>query len=533
MPAGNVRVQQVARGRADPLRECRISSLFGDVALATLSDANGQLAFEDVPSQYFGFQDGHPIDSLEVFYGQSIAFLDSGRRWFDINQFRFNRSWYIGARSTRALVTDALGGGPLMDAVVVQGSTPEQGFVGKTLEGGSFVVTRDFAGRATASRQSQRGGRTIVHAGVDRTARRRPRRAAAAARAASAARGLRPPRTRRGHGDGRRPESRTPAARDAAHLAAGVVRGRRRGCPDPVVAADRRRSGDRRTQAFQAGIAVPGGNLAATELTTGPVTTLLKAGHRRRLRAGRRRPRPARHSARPRCEHAVRRQRSVPRLLGHRPDDTQLLAGPAAAFGARRRRGACAELRRHAGSALVFQLPDLAGSLQGSQWLVLLQGSQVSGGSTLRHSELISLPRPIPDSFHLPPHPSFPTISSPAEGATVPAAGFTVQFALPADSIYAIIELRSDQGGELLLWQVYVVGIQTQFAFVKLPSEAETPLKSGRTWSLTVTAALRSPEVLPDIPDPYRDQAGFVQSIGTSERGVRVVASRTITITTN
>jgi hypothetical protein len=48
-----------------------------------------------------------------------------------------------------------------------------------------------------------------------------------------------------------------------------------------------------------------------------------------------------------------------------------------------------------------------------------------------------------------------------------------------------------------------------------------------------VTAALRGPEVLPNISDPYRDQAGFVQSIGTSERGVRVVASRTITITTN
>jgi hypothetical protein len=144
---------------------------------------------------------------------------------------------------------------------------------------------------------------------------------------------------------------------------------------------------------------------------------------------------------------------------------------------------------------------------------------------------LVSLPRPAVDTFRLPP--SFPSIFSPAEGATVPASGFTVQFALPADSIYATIELRSDAGGELLLWQVYVVGIQTQFAFVQLPPEAVTPLQPGRTWSLTVTAALRSPEVLPNISDPYRDQAGFVQSIGTSERGLRVVASRTITITTN
>jgi len=532
MPAGNVRVQQVARGRADPLRECRISSLFGDVALATLSDANGQLAFEDVPSQYFGFQDGHPIDSLEVFYGQSIAFLDSGRRWFDINQFRFNRSWYIGARSTRALVTDALGGGPLMDAVVVQGSTPEQGFVGKTLEGGSFVVTRDFAGRATASRKSQRGGRTIVHAvSIERP-------------------------------DGDHVELplqrvlRAPlGAFDRHGLVAGTVTG-----ADP--SREHRLRVTRRISqqewyedvaegvpipsslpidvdpaathaAFQAGVAVPGGNLAATELTTGPVTTLLKAGIVADFA-------PVEGGLVP-LDIPLDLVANTPFVVsGAFPASSDIDRTTLSySLALLQPSGRVVDVARALsyvdtpGSALVFQLPDLAGSLQGSQWLVLLQGSQVSGGSTLRHSELISLPRPIPDSFHLPPHPSFPTISSPAEGATVPAAGFTVQFALPADSIYAIIELRSDQGGELLLWQVYVVGIQTQFAFVKLPSEAETPLKSGRTWSLTVTAALRSPEVLPDIPDPYRDQAGFVQSIGTSERGVRVVASRTITITTN
>jgi hypothetical protein len=524
-------MQQVARGRADPLRECRISSIFGDVALATLSDANGQLGFEDVPAQYFGFQDGHPIDSLEVFYGQAIAFLDNGRRWFDVYQFRFERAWYIGARSTRALVTDALGGGPLMDAAVVQGSTPSQGFVGKTLEGGSFVVTRDFAGRATASRRSQRGGRTIVHAlSIERP-------------------------------DGDHVELplqrvlRAPlGAFDRHGLVAGTVTGAD-GSRDHRLRVTRRISQQEWWEdlvegvpipsslpidvdpatthaAFQAGLAVAGGNLAATELTTGPVTTLLKAGIVADFVP---------------VEGSVVAQDIALDLVANTTfvvseaftqasadiDRTTLVY----ALALRQPSGRVVDVARALsyidtpGSALVFTLPDLTGSLQDHQWLALLQGSKVSGGSTLRHSSLISLPRPAADSFRLPA--TFPSISSPAEGATVPASGFTVQFTLPADSVYAILELRSDAGSELRLWQVYVPGNQTQFGFVQLPTEAETPLKPGPTWSLTVTAALRGAEVLPNIPDPYRDQAGFVQSIGTSERGVRVLASRTISITTN
>ncbi|HEU4418208.1 MAG TPA: hypothetical protein VFT55_04675 [Planctomycetota bacterium] len=531
MPAGNVRLQQVARGRADPLRECRISSIFGDVALATLSDPAGQLAFEDVPSQYFGFQDGHPIDSLEVFYGQSIAFLDNGRRWFDVYQFRFNRAWYIGARSTRALVTDALGGGPLMDAVVVQGSTPLQGFVGKTLEAGSFVVTRDFAGRATASRRSQRGGRAIVHAvSIERP-------------------------------DGDHVELplqrvlRAPlGAFDRHGLVAGTVTGadtsrehrlrvtRRiaqqewwedvaEGVPIPSslpIDVDPATT----HAAFQAGLAVAGGNLAATELTTGPVTTLLKAGIVADLV-------PVEGGAVAQ-DIALDLAATTPFVVsgaftGASADIDRTTLTYALAL--RQPSGRVVDVARALsyidtpGPALVFVLPDLTGSLQGSQWLALLQGTTVSGGSTLRHSSLVSLPRPSPDSFQLPA--SFPVISSPAEGAAVPAAGFTVQFTLPSGTVYATIELRSDSGGELLLWQAYVPGNQTQFAFVQLPPEAVTPLRPGRTWSLTVTAALRGIEVLPNIADPYRDQAGFVQSIGTSERGVRVLASRTITITTN
>ncbi|HEX6810345.1 MAG TPA: hypothetical protein VF384_01865 [Planctomycetota bacterium] len=534
MFAGNVRVQHIVRGRADTLRESRISTVLGDVALATTSDANGQLYFEDLPSEWFGFQDGLAKDADEVFYGQALAFLEDGRRWFDIYEFTFERPWYVGARSSRAIVTDALGGGPLMDAVIVQGSVPGQGFIGKTLESGTFVVTRDFAGRATASRRSQRGGRTIVHAfSIERPdgehielPLQRVLRAPLGAfdrhgLVAGDVTGADPSREHR-----LRVTRRISRQEWWADVAEGV----------PIPSSLPIDVDPATTHAaYQAGVAVAGGNLAAAELATTPVPTLLKAGIV--------------------ADFVPVEGGFVPLdipldLVADTPfvvsgaftgasadiDRTSLTYALALLQPSRRvvdvARGlGYADVPGPPDPSLTFVLPELIGSLEENQWLVLLQGSKVVGGATLSHSSQISLPRAPGSTFQLPT--GFPTISSPAEGAAVPATGFTLQFGLPPGSIYATIELRSDTGAELRLWQATVPGTATQFSFVQLPPEAVTPLVAGRTWSLSVTAAFDGPEVLPDISDPYRDQSGFAQSIGTSERGVRVVASRTITITTN
>jgi len=164
LQAGNVRVQQVLRGRADDLRPVRLSTQTGDVALFATSDGLGQAIFEDVPAGFLGFQTGRPRPPDRALYGQGIAFLDGGRRWFDFPQFVQERTWVVGGRRSRALVCDDLGGGPIRDAAVVQGRVPGEGFVADTGDGGTVVVSRDFADRGTASLRQVRAGITRIAA---------------------------------------------------------------------------------------------------------------------------------------------------------------------------------------------------------------------------------------------------------------------------------------------------------------------------------------------------------------------------------
>lgn len=63
IPAGNLRIQAVKRGRGEGFRRASVSSLFGSVAQVGMCDAAGQAIFEDVPSRWFGFQDAHLLDN--------------------------------------------------------------------------------------------------------------------------------------------------------------------------------------------------------------------------------------------------------------------------------------------------------------------------------------------------------------------------------------------------------------------------------------------------------------------------------------
>jgi hypothetical protein len=188
-----------------------------------------------------------------------------------------------------------------------------------------------------------------------------------------------------------------------------------------------------------------------------------------------------------------------------------------------------------AGNDLAITLPPLTGPLAGHGWLVLLDGSFASNGTTLRCSTLISLPR----DGALPRFPrtdvafaGFPAITSPADGATVSAAGFTVQFALPANTAYAFVELNSSVGGDTRLWQVLVPPERSEVVFVTLPPDIATPLVAGRTWTLAVSAFFGDGRFTAER-DPYLDLATFWQSIGATERGVTHVTRRTIQVTTN
>lgn len=537
LPAGNIRVQQVLQGRAELFRPSRLSSLRGDVALATAGDGNGHVLFEDVPAEYFGFQDGRAIDSHDVLYGQSVGFLEVGTRWLDAYQFLFERDWYLGGRQSRTYVSDALGGGPLEDAGVVQGIVPGQGRVGFTSEGGTIFANRDYAGRATATRRSVRDGHAITHAFSIEVPNGEH---------------LELPLQR---------VLRTPlGAFDRHGLVAGSLTGvdpanqhalrvtRRlslqewwdeivEGGPAPsAVPLDVDPAATH--GAFVVGVPAVGGHLAAIEYQSpGGVETLQKVGIVADLVPveGQRVSQDVALDASATAGFLV-----AGALLGAPPelDVAQLSLSLALQQPSGRIVDVARGLRGNhvvSGNDLLFTLPPLDGALAGNGWLALLDGSQASGGSTIRCSTLISLPRPssLPAfplgavAFH-----AFPEISAPANGATVPATGFTVQLALPADALHGAIELRSESPTDTLLWQGLLHPHATQFVFVTLPADVATPLIPGRTWQLTVSAAFGDGPVS-GTPKPYENLSTFAQSIGAVERGVTQVTRRTIQITTN
>src|SRR5204863_9824697 len=103
---------------------------------------------------------------------------------------------------------------------------------------------------------------------------------------------------------------------------------------------------------------------------------------------------------------------------------------------------------------------------------------------------------------------------------------------VPPSAIYGLLELRSELPGDTLLWEVMLPPALTQVVFVTLPQPAESPLKPGRTYTLTVSAFFANEAIAGSLP-PYRDFTPYVQSIGDVERGVTQVTRRSIQITTN
>lgn len=527
--AGNIRVQQVVRARADPFQPARLSSLAGDVALFTTSDANGQVLFEDMPAGFYGSQEGRRRNVVEVFYGQAVGFLEGGRRWLDSFQFLFDRQWFVGTRSCRGLLVDSVGGGPILDAALVEGNQAGQGFLALSRENGQVFGDRGFRGRATATVRTARDGSSITH-GVS----------------------VELPSSDHFEFPLQR-VLRTPlGAFDRHGLVAGeltgatptslhAIRSTRRITPqqwwDDVVDGIPLKTSlpidvDPATThlEFQVGVDRVGGHVSAIEfLSPGGKNTLQRVGVLADFEP---------------TEGALVSQ-DIP--LDLVADTAFSLVGatsnvdPAVdlntlglSLGLIRENGRLVEIGRDLDGSydtvtpnnLTFTLPALSGDLLNNQWLALLEGSTVAGGVTSSHASLVPMSGPATQGFTFP---DFPTLVSPAPGASVPVAGFTTNFTLPAGAVGGMVELRSP-GTDLLLWQVFVRPETTGFTFVALPTEAETPLQSGRTYTLTITAWFGTIDI--DTPNVFGDFVSFAQTIGIIEAGVTQISRRSITITT-
>lgn len=529
LPAGNIRVQQVLRGRADDRQPVRLSSDPGDVALFSTSDALGQAIFEDVPAGFLGFQTGRPRSPDRALYGQAIQFLDGARRWFDFPQFVQERSWVVGGRRSRALVCDELGGGPIRGAAVVQGRVAGEGFIADTGDSGTVFVSRDFARRATASARQVRAGITRIAAisiedpngdHLELTLPRLLRTPVAAFdRHGLVAGSLTSV-------DGSREHSlRATRLLDLQEWWDDVVENRPTRAALPLDVDPASTHG-----AFQSGVPTAGGHLAAIEFTVaGPSRTLQKVGLLQDLV--------------PEEGATVARDLPLDLVVGTPTTLVGALAGldPAIAAGdlrfdlaLRQSSGRIVDVARDlagltaVGDDLQVALPDPAGAGSGAAWSCLVRGSGSSGGTTSSLASLFTVPATTANVAL----PALPTLVAPAPGATVAATGFPVQFTLPPGTRFATVQLSADAGGESLRWLAYVPPTATEFVFVALPVDVPTPLLAGRSYTLTLSAYFGAGQ-LAISAQPYVDVTTYLQSIGAAELGITQVSRRSITVTAN
>lgn len=525
------RIQTIRRGRGEVGRV--VSGSTGAHAVATFgyTDSQGQCQLEDAAAGYLGWLAGFPFDRNEVFFAQSLLLVPNGRRRQNAFAFFDDRGWFVGGRTTRTFVVDSFGLGPVQGAAVVRGRTAQQGFVAATPITTTLFVGRDFTGRATATLRSVAGAEATVSAFTierpngDHLELPIVRRQKVVAGAFE----------RHGLIEGEL-TGFTPTSTQQVFASRPLEFGEwfdQRFFDAPVRGVvPLRTGGSLPAGRFRAGIARPAGHVTVAEGTVaGGVFTLTGVGVL--------------------LDHVVAegtleaRDLPIDRAANTTFTATGALTGFDGTFTASDLRfdlaleqpsGRIAEIARDVGGGITangadasFVLPALTGPLAGHAWLVALSARATTATTATVQRSLLRFTASTSTSV---PCLALPTLTTPTDGATVPGLGFAVDFVLPTGSMYGTIDLRSD-GAEQRLWTVVVPPTDTQFQFVELPSQAVSPLEAGRTYTLSLTAYRADAGFIFDRPESYRDLVTYWTTIGTAERGVRAIASRTITITTN
>ncbi|MFO1076714.1 MAG: hypothetical protein U1E73_03200 [Planctomycetota bacterium] len=528
---GALRVQQVRRARAEPLRLCRVGSLLGGVVQATVADDRGEALFDDVPAGWFGFLLAFPHNEIDVYYARAVGHYNAGRRWADVYQFYDLAGWIVGSRTSRVQVCDAIGGGPLYDVAVVRGSVDGEGFLQFTRENGAVSGDRLLAGRITASLRSERAGQVVVHAfsieGPDGEHLELPMRQVLRAPFGAFDRHGVVAGTLSGATPGREHRLRASRRIELGEWWDDVVENApiRSALPidvDPATTHD----------SYRVGVDRAGGDIAIAEVATaGAVTTL--------------------HALALATDVQVTEGGLTPRDLALDRPATTAFAAPGVLSGLdagiavgdlafdlalELPTGLAVDVVRGingnlatTGNDVALQLPALAAGLEGDSWQALLRGEATVGPETVRQCTRLAFS--AAGATIAEPLLAVPAITSPVPAATAARDQFTVQFALPAGATYGRIELRSDDAGETAIHEALVPPTATSFKFQLPPPNVHDPLVAGRTYSLTLTAYRIVGGPLAGRPNPYPLLSAYYLSIGAVERGVVSCSSRTRTVT--
>lgn len=184
------------------------------------------------------------------------------------------------------------------------------------------------------------------------------------------------------------------------------------------------------------------------------------------------------------------------------------------------------------GDDATLMLPGVPAGLD--RYEVVFGGSTASAGATISQHVMTRLDGlSVPDVPMLP----VPVVTSHTPGATVSSTGFTINFSIPQESHYVVLNLRSETPGDVRDWTVVVPWENDRFTFHEMPVEVPPLLVPGRTWTLTVSCAridggfLRDP-TLTKSETYTRIQSNWV-GLGEAAREVSAISSVSFDLISN
>ncbi|MCC6672254.1 MAG: hypothetical protein IT458_14425 [Planctomycetes bacterium] len=528
-----LRTLHLQEGERAPGRRIRTNSVYGRVARVSVGDDLAIAEFEDVEVGDQAQISTSPSSDIRGYLVQGFAVVKPEDLNTDVRLFAQEIDYYTSSyRGTSTYVVDSVGEGPLEGIPVSRGgrSGPPE-FIGYTQRDGRVVIDLELRDAVTASAATKGEGRTVVSSftATDFDTGRIEVPVARALRndlGAFDRHGLYRGMLIGGAGTTRGVQATRRITLEDWYDEVFAGRSMMGRVPKPL---DPAFGG----VLYAIGVPAPLGNLSATEGTTsGPIFTLERFGFAADLA-------PAQGVAN-QLDLPLTQNCDTPHLVRGALRGLDLALAPADLrfdLAVQTAAGRVVDVARGvggnhsaAGDDVTLTLPALAGSLAGGRHWVALGGSALSGGRTITQKAVLDVVGQDTSAggFLAP-----PPVLEPAPGATVSSNGFTVRFAVPAGTLYLLVQMRNVVGDEVREWTAFVPNDVETFTFFRLPAEHAMPLIPGRTWTLTVTAVRVAAGPFARNRDPYSSTMTHYVGINAAERRVDAWSSTSFTVQTN